>query len=173
MRFELLLQQVEKAERRFEARMMRSENSWRALKTLWRESWTPARIVAVGLAGGFLFGRARPLRAAGAVSTTRWIQLATSVSGLLASLKASQAAESAEVAATGAEDAAVGASETVEAVAATAAVAPAQAVPPQAQATSGVAAGVPRGVADGPRRQEAPFASEPRPAEAATELSER
>lgn len=171
MRFEQLLQQVEKAERRVEARMMRSENSWRALKRLWRESWTPARIVAVGLAGGFLFGRARPLRAAGAVSTTRWIQLATSVSGLLASLKASQAAESAEVAATEAEDAAVGASETVEAVAATAAVAPASTLPPQAP--SHAADGLPRGVADGPRRQEAPFASEPRPAEAATELSER
>ena len=82
MRFERLRDEVVMAERRVETRMLRAQTNWRVLKTVWRESWTPARILAVGLAGGFLFGRARPLKKMGAVSPTRWIQLASSLSGL-------------------------------------------------------------------------------------------
>ena len=63
MRFERLRDEVVMAERRVETRMLRAQTNWRVLKTVWRESWTPARILAVGLAGGFLFGRARPLPA--------------------------------------------------------------------------------------------------------------
>src|SRR5690606_8149657 len=128
---------------------------------IWRESWTPGRILAVGLAGGFLFGRAQPLKKMGAVSPTRWVQLASAVSGLLATLKAKEAADTAEVAAADAghaADAADEAADTVEAVAGD----EAAAVEPS-----------PRTVSDGRRRADTQWSSEPRPAEAATELSER
>ncbi|WP_202843128.1 protein sip-5 [Luteimonas saliphila] len=162
MRFERLRDEVMMAERRLETRHLRAQTNWRVLKTIWRESWTPGRIVAIGLAGGFLFGRARPLKKMGAVSPTRWIQLASAVSGLLATLKAKEAAETAEVAAADAghaADAADEAADNVEAVAGAAAPTPGDASP--------------RTVSDGRRRADTQWSSEPRPAEAATELSER
>jgi hypothetical protein len=162
MRFERLRDEVGNAERRVEVRLLRAQTNWRVLKTVWRESWTPGRIVAMGLAGGFLFGRARPLKKMGAVSPTRWIQLASAVSGLLATLKAKEAADTAEVAAAdagNAADAAGEAADTVGVVAGTEA------------APAGDAS--PRTVSDGRRRADTQWSSEPRPAEAATELSER
>lgn len=161
MRFERLRDEVVMAERRVETRMLRAQTNWRVLKTVWRESWTPARILAVGLAGGFLFGRARPLKKMGTVSPTRWIQLATSLSGLIATFRAKQAAESAEVAAADAGQAAAEAEETVEAVATGSA---------DVELTPDTPV---RTVSDARRRPEAPWTGEPRPAEAATELSER
>ncbi|TYT27029.1 hypothetical protein FZO89_12590 [Luteimonas viscosa] len=162
MRFERLRDEVVMAERRLETRHLRAQTNWRVLKTIWRESWTPGRIVAIGLAGGFLFGRARPLKKMGAVSPARWVQLASAVSGLLASLKAKQAADTAEVAAADAGHAADAADEAVDT---------ADAVAGNEAAPAGEAA--PRTVSDGRRRADTQWSSEPRPAEAATELSER
>src|SRR3546814_1997938 len=57
-----------------------------ALKSTWRESWTPARIIIAGLAAGFLAGRADPARVLKQPgSGGRWIQLVGALSGLAAS----------------------------------------------------------------------------------------
>ena len=165
MRFERLRDEVARAERRVEARVLRTHDNWRVLGSAWRQAWTPGRILVAGLAGGFLFARARPLDKLGGVPTARLIQLASSLAGLLASLRARDAAETAQTAATDAETAA---EETTGTVAAATGAAPAPS--PEAAPAAGPA---PASVSDARRRPEAPWTGEPRPAEAATELSER
>jgi len=168
MNFDSLKRRVERAEQLVDGRIAQTAGHKASLVQRWRDAWTPSRIVIAGLLGGVLVAKARPLRTLGAVSGTRWIQLATSLSGLVASLKAAQAAESAETAASGAEDAAEDAADTVEA--ATGDEAGARLQPQETQASDDAA---PRAVPDGRRRRDAQWESEPRPAEAATELSER
>ena len=63
MRFEKLLQHVQRAEQRVELRATHAQLQWATLKQTWREGWTPGRIVIAGLVSGFLAGRAEPLRA--------------------------------------------------------------------------------------------------------------
>lgn len=183
MRFEQLRRRVEIAERRVGTHLLRSETGWSELKLRWRESWTPGRILAVGLAGGFLFARTRPMRAVAAVSTARWIQMATSLSGLFASLKAAQSAESAEVAAAGAEGAATEAADVAGAAAQADGGLQGQvpATGPVAVAAGGARADIPVAgpaeaaayVGDRRRRPDPQWDTEPRPAEAATDVSER
>lgn len=168
MNFEGLKRRVERAEQLVDGRIVQTTEHRASLGRRWREAWTPGRIVIAGLLGGVLVAKARPLRTLGAVSGTRWIQLATSLSGLVASLKAAQAAESAETAADGAEEAAEDAADTVEAATGDEAGAHPQPQTPQA---GDDAAQHP--AADRRRRPDAQWESEPRPAEAATELSER
>ncbi len=168
MNFEGLKRRVERAEQLVDGRIVQTTGHRAALGERWREAWTPARIVIAGLLGGVLVAKARPLRTLGAVSGTRWIQLATSLSGLVASLKAAQAAESAETAADGAEDAAEDAADTVEAAAGGEASARLQPQDPRAADDA-----APRAGPADRRRPDAQWESEPRPAEAATELSER
>ncbi|TWG88405.1 hypothetical protein L599_005300000140 [Luteimonas sp. J16] len=164
MRFEQLRDEVARAERRVETRLLRAKTNWRVLGTTWREAWTPGRIVIVGLVGGLLFARARPLKRAGGLGgmpLARWIQLATSLSGLVTAFRARDAAETAQAAADDAGQVAGEAADTVEA-----------AVDPAA-AQAGQATGpVLRHVSDARRRPEPPWTGEPRAAEAATELSE-
>jgi hypothetical protein len=152
MNYKQLQRRVDIAERRVESRGERTREQWAALKLNWREGWTPARIIAAGLVSGFVSGRAEPLRA---LSGPRLLQMIGAVSGLFASVQATVAAETAQAAADTAED--VVADETVEATAD-----PAQAqfdyVRPSARQS-----GTPDEV----------FRTEPRPAEAATEISER
>lgn len=162
MNFDQLHRRVSRCEQRVEARGTHAQAQWQALKTRWREGWTPARILGAGLIGGFLFARARPLRTLGAVSGTRWVQLATSLSGLFASLKAATAAATAESAANDAETAADSAADTVEAAVDDAAPAPEADDDPVAASVS-----------DGRRRPDPQWERAPHPAEAATELSER
>jgi hypothetical protein len=123
------------------------------LKRNWREGWTPARIIAAGLVSGFVSGRAEPLRA---LSGPRLLQMVGAVSGLFASVQASFAAEQAEEAADTAED--VATDRAVE----EAVVAPAEQrfeyVRPGARTSA---------------TPDEAFRTEPRPAEAATEISER
>ena len=165
MNFDQLQRRVSRCEHLVAARGARAQTQWQALKTTWRESWTPARILGAGLIGGFLFARARPLRTLGAISGTRWVQLATSLSGLLASLKAAHAAVSAESAANDAEAAADDAAGTVEA-------ATGDATPSPAQGDADADPVAPS-VSDGRRRPDPGWEHAPHPAEAATELSER
>ena len=184
MGFDRLRNEVATAERRVEARVLRARTNWRALGTVWRQAWSPTRILVVGLAGGLLFARARPLGKLGGIPATRWIQLATSVSGLLATLRAKGAAEDAGTAAADAGQAADDAAETVEA-ATGAGPGPAAASDPAsgrasdsaprqtADAASAAAGAAAASVSDARRRPEAPWSGEPRAAEAATELSER
>lgn len=152
MNYKQLQRRVEIAERRVESRGERTRELWAALKLDWREGWTPARIVAAGLVSGFISGRAEPLRA---LSGPRLLQMIGAVSGLFASVQATVAAETAQGAADTAEEVVAdgAAEETAD---------PAQQqfeyVRPSARQT-----GTPDEV----------FRTEPRPAEAATEISER
>lgn len=100
MSFDALIAKVQQAEQALEARERRTAQQWQQVKTTWRESWTPGRIVIAGLASGFLVGRAKPLRLAGSGGL---LNLITALSGLFASAGAQAAAESAEQAADAAE----------------------------------------------------------------------
>ena len=79
---------------------------WDTFKTTWRASWTPGRIVAAGLASGFLVGRAQPMKLAGSGGV---LNLATALAGIFAGTGAQAAAKQAEDAASAAEGAAVAA----------------------------------------------------------------
>lgn len=152
MNYKQLQRRVDIAERRVESRGERTREQWAALKLDWREGWTPARIIAAGLVSGFISGRAEPLRA---LSGPRLLQMIGAVSGLFASVQATVAAETAQEAADTAEE--VVAEEAVE-----------ETVDPAQQQfeyvrPSSRQSGTPDEV----------FRTEPRPAEAATEISER
>ena len=152
MNYKQLQRRVDIAEPRVESRGEQTRERWADLKLDWREGWTPARIIAAGLVSGFISGRAEPLRA---LSGPRLLQMIGAVSGLFASVQATVAAETAQ-----------GAVDTAEEVVADKAVEettdPAQTqfdyVRPSARQT-----GTPDEVCQ----------TEPRPAEAATEISER
>lgn len=64
MSLDAQLARVQQAEHHLQAQTAESLAHWQQLKTLWRSSWTPTRIVLVGLAAGFATGSARPLRLA-------------------------------------------------------------------------------------------------------------
>lgn len=179
MNFEGLKHRVERAEQLVDGRICQVQEHRAKLGIEVRQALTPGRIVIAGLVGGFLVARARPLRTVRAVSATRWVQLATSLSGLFASLKAAYAAETAESAAAEAESAA----DTAEAVAeqATPATAAAARAPASAHApaptpapakTTQTPEPAPRSVSDARRRPDTQWQQAPRAAEAATEISE-
>lgn len=84
---------VQRAEHALEASRADSIACWHQLKTLWRTSWTPGRIVIAGLAAGFAVGRARPLRLA---SSGGLLNLVNALSGLFAAGRAQAAAEAAD-----------------------------------------------------------------------------
>ena len=153
MNYKQLQRRVERMERLVEGRGLQTREHWAGLKSNWREGWTPARIIAAGLVSGFVSGRAEPLRA---LSGPRLLQMIGAVSGLFASVQATVAAETAQ-------DAADTAGEVVEDEAMDEApVDPAQQqfdyVRPSARQTA---------------TPDEVFQTEPRPAEAATEISER
>ena len=52
MSFHALIAKVEQAEQALEARERVASTQWQQVKTTWRESWTPGRIVIAGLASG-------------------------------------------------------------------------------------------------------------------------
>ena len=143
MRFEKLLQHVQRAEQRVELRATHAQLQWATLKQTWRAGWTPGRIVIAGLVSGFLAGRAEPLRA---MNGARWMQMFTAVSSFVASAQAAAAADTAEQAADTAQDM----QEQVEGV--------------QADEEP---------LVDEAFDQDDIVVTAPRPAEAATELSER
>ncbi|WP_242108896.1 protein sip-5 [Luteimonas aquatica] len=173
MKFETLKQRVIRSERLVEGRLEQTQAHATSLKTTWRESWTPTRILIAGLAAGFLVGRARPARAfrrLGGLNGARWIQLIGTLSGLFASLQSTLAAATAKSAAGQAADAA----QTADTAAATA-----DEVARDTQAEGGDAgeaqAATPEtpSPADRRRRPDPTWSAPPRPAEAATEISER
>ena len=146
MRFEKLLQHVQRAEQRVELRATHAQLQWATLKQTWREGWTPGRIVIAGLAGGFVAGKLEPR---GAFSGARWLQMIGSVSGLVASAQASVASFAAAAAGMAAAQASDAADEVEQAADETA---------------------EPAGAGPAPARPR--NAAQPGPAEAATELSE-
>lgn len=171
MNVDQLKRRVERSEQLMEGRVEQASFHRAQLGKRWRETWTPGRIVIAGLVGGFLVARVRPLRGVGSVPVSRWLQLATSLSGLFASLKASSAAESAETAANEAATEAGDAADATEAAIEDAA----DRQTPSSESTTAVAkaAATRATVSDGRRRAEPRWEQPPPPAEAATEISER
>lgn len=148
MKFEQLQRRVMRAEQLVEGRALQTRSQWQELMQSWRAAWTPGRIVVAGLVSGFLAGRAEPLRS---MTGARWLQMAGSLSSLFASLQAATAADQATEAADTAQQVQEDAT----------------GVPGQAAATNAAFAPVE------PSRPPEPAVTAPRPAEAATELSER
>jgi hypothetical protein len=102
MKYESLKRRVERSEQLVEGRALQTDAHLTALKTTWRDSWTPTRIILAGLAAGFLVGHSRPTRALkrlGGLGGTHWIQLIGMLSGLFASLQSAVAANKADDAA--------------------------------------------------------------------------
>lgn len=150
--FEHLVRKVARAEDVLEMREQRLVDRYRQLGQTWREGWTPIRIIAVGLASGFLVGRAEPLRA---LTGARMLQMVGALSGLFASAQATFASEQAEQAADSAEDMAMQEG----------------AVPPPADREA--QGGYVRPASRASGTPDPAFESQPRAAEAATEISER
>ena len=103
MSFEELIEKVKQAEVALETSERRTASRWKQIKVVWKENWTPGRIVIAGLASGFRVGRAKPLKLAGSGGV---INLVTALSGLMASSSAQAAANNAEGAAQAADSAA-------------------------------------------------------------------
>ncbi|KPN17436.1 hypothetical protein AO715_05155 [Xanthomonas sp. Mitacek01] len=200
MNFEGLKNRVERAEALVEGRTTQTTDRYRALRVSWREAWTPSRIMIAGVITGFLTGAMEPHRAlaklgkVSKVAGPKSLQLISAVSGLLTSIQATVAAATAEKAAETADDAAQtadaaadnvadktdGAAGTQAAAAAGAAAAmqvQAGASQQQASAAAATRPATPAAGADArPRadrsRPDPVLSEQPRPAEAATELSE-
>lgn len=168
--FEHLIAKVENAERAVELHERRQGEARRQLKAAWRAAWTPGRVIAAGLVSGFLTGRAEPMGQLGKVGGTRWLEMVTTVARMLSTMKVAGAAEDAEEAAEVATAVAAGVSRGQ----------PAQADANAADAATAAAAAAAAAVAGGPsdrvrstRPHTGEWQTEPRPAEAATEVSER
>lgn len=171
MKFEAIRRRVERSEQLVERRALQAGDRLSALRSTWRESWTPSRIVLAGLAAGFLVGHANPGRALQRLgSGGRWVQLVGVLTSLFASLQSALAAGKADAAVDHADDAASEAGHAADA----------------AQAAAGVDAGAPATGEDAGkaahaearplpdrRRPDPSWSTPPAPAEAATEISER
>ncbi|HVK52597.1 MAG TPA: protein sip-5 [Pseudoxanthomonas sp.] len=170
MNFERALRRVEKAEQLVEGRALQTQTHWSEFKSTWREAWTPGRIIVAGLVTGFLSGRAEPMRA---MTGAKWLQMVGSLSSLFASVTAATAAGEASTAADEASTAADEAGDAADSAHAAKAgvAAPSQ---PDVDVEERVTAPL-----DYPEERlvEDEFAErvvvQPRPAEAATEVSER
>lgn len=170
MKFSHLQRRVERGETLVEGRLQQTIESHERLQRDWRQAWTPLRILVAGLATGFITGRAEPekaLKKLGSVSGPRTLQLVTSVAGLVGSVQAAIAALAAKQAADIADDAADAADDSADQAAG--------AAPDTAGAasTDTSSATDPDTASARPRRPDPHWDSQPSPAEAATELSER
>lgn len=186
MSFSRLRRRVERGEALLEGRIDQVGECHGRLRRDWRQAWTPLRIVLAGLATGFIAGRAEPekvLKKIGSVSGPRTLQLVTSVAGLVGSVQAAIAAMTAKDAARTADDAAGHAAEVAGeadsghadtgAQPEAAAVAGEDVANPAAAAGSGGRPGTGGAPRPDRRRPDQRWESQPSPAEAATELSER
>ncbi|KRG75653.1 protein sip-5 [Stenotrophomonas chelatiphaga] len=173
MKFSVLRSRVKRCEQVVAVRLVDTQDHWGVLSQVWRSGWSPLRIIVAGVASGFVVGK---LEIPGKVNGARWLQMVGSVSNLLASGQAAfasamaahaagtadDAAEQADAAADKVDDAVnPGATAAAAGAAAGAAAAAAAASPPRAPAQAGLG------------RQDPDDSIGPRPAEAATELSER
>ncbi|WP_058197417.1 hypothetical protein, partial [Xanthomonas translucens] len=105
MKLQQLQHRIARAEMVLEGRQQQMQTQWTTLQRVWREGWTPLRIVAVGLGAGFLAGRAEPAAAIGKIGGARWLQMLSAVSSLLTATQVKQASDQAERAADTAQDA--------------------------------------------------------------------
>jgi len=91
--FKQLVAKVHQCEDVVEAREREVVADVRQLKQSWLAAWTPWRIVAAGLASGFIVGRAEPMRALG--KSGGLMQIISMGASLLASGSAKVAADEA------------------------------------------------------------------------------
>ena len=169
MKFSTLRSRVKRCEQVVAVRLVDTQDNWGVLSQVWRSGWSPLRIIVAGVASGFVAGK---LELPGKVSGARWLQMVGSVSNLVASGQSAFASAMAAHAAGTADDAAEQADAAAEKVD--------DAVNPTATAAAaGAAAGAAAAARNAPRTgttgvsQERDAGTGPRPAEAATELSER
>ncbi|ASR43492.1 hypothetical protein BEN78_09035 [Xanthomonas citri pv. mangiferaeindicae] len=130
MNFEGLKTRVERAEALVDGRVVQTLDRHAALRSSWREAWTPSRIVIAGLIGGFAMGVSQPklaLRRLGKIGGPKSLQMISALSGLASSIQATiaavsakQAAESADASEDAAADAATEATSPTASAAATA-----------------------------------------------------
>jgi len=111
MKFGALQRRVKRCEQVVTVRLGETQDHWSTLSQVWRQGWSPLRIVVVGLAGGFIAGK---LEVPGKVNGARWLQMVGSVSNLFASAQAAFATAMAAQAAATADDAAEEADEASE-----------------------------------------------------------
>ena len=102
MKFGALQRRVKRCEQVVTVRLVETQDHWSTLSQVWRQGWSPLRIVVVGLAGGFIAGK---LEMPGKVNGARWLQMVGSVSNLFASAQAAFATAMAAQAAATADDA--------------------------------------------------------------------
>lgn len=173
MSFKHLKRRVERGEALVEGRARQAGECQARLQREWRLAWTPLRIVVAGLGTGFIAGRVQPEQAIGRIGKLAGpgtMQLLTSAVGLVGSLQAAFAAMTAKGAAETADEAAESAG---QAAGQANAGATGQA---DADARGAAAPAGPEPATAGtepPRRRDESWDSQPSPAEAATELSER
>ncbi|WP_222565364.1 hypothetical protein [Novilysobacter antarcticus] len=104
MNFEKLKNKVDQAENTLEANERRVGADVRQLKDSWRALWSPGRIIVVGLASGFLIGRAEPLQTV--ARSGGLLRLSSTLMTLFSGITAASAAGDAEAAVeTGEEEA--------------------------------------------------------------------
>ena len=96
MSFEQLKQKVTQAEQALEAHERHLAADWRQFKASWKSAWTPGRIVVAGLLSGATVGFAEPMKK---LTGSGVLQMLASLSSLVASGGAQQAAQEAEHAA--------------------------------------------------------------------------
>jgi hypothetical protein len=99
--FEALVEKVRQAETTLEAKERQASADWRQLKSSWRASWTPGRIVIAGLVSGFAVGKLEPAKKV--ASGGGALQLLSALAGLFAGGSAQAAAGQAEAAADNAQ----------------------------------------------------------------------
>lgn len=187
-----LKRRVERREQLVEGRVEQTRCDYRDLRRQWREAWTPTRILVAGLLGGFVAGRSEPKRALRRVTRLskslgdpRWLQLIGSLSALLTSIQSTVTALTARHAAKTTDDVAEKtAGDTAEATrgasaddadATHAGAAGAQAKSGSAAAGDAAPASAePEAVPPSDRRKpDQRWETQPAPAEASTEISER
>lgn len=173
MSFKDLQVKVTRAEAALEARERETAADLRVFGGIWRAGWTAPRILVAGLASGLLVGWLRGGPKIAGAEPARWLQIAGSIAGLVGSLQAAFAAGHAQDAARDAGEVA----ETASANAATAGAAPVGAAGTADMsgkiAGASIRAPAPRPPApDRGRRPDPAWDTPPRPAEAATEVSE-
>ncbi|UHQ20224.1 hypothetical protein LVB87_03410 [Lysobacter sp. KIS68-7] len=104
MGFSALIEKVRQAESALEAKERQTLADFRQLKSSWRASWTPGRIVVAGLVSGFILGKLEPEKKVASGSGA--LQLVSALAGLFAGTGAQAAAGEAGQAADAAQQAA-------------------------------------------------------------------
>ncbi|QOW19322.1 hypothetical protein INQ41_11960 [Lysobacter ciconiae] len=102
MNFEKLKNKVDQAENTLEANERRVGADLRQLKDSWLTMWSPGRIIVVGLASGFLIGRAEPLQTVARGGGL--LRMSSTLMTLFSGMTAASAASDAEAAEESAEE---------------------------------------------------------------------